>query len=186
VRTISWIAALATAMVIGTTASSVGASASNPCAHPTKVGTAGTDHIRGTTGDDVIDAKGGDDTVHARGGNDVVCGGLGDDYILGGRGNDRLYGGNDADLVYGAAGEDTVFGQDGTDQVHGGPGDDPLVKGGPGYYDKILGEYGDDGCLDARDGGTYDHVDGGPGHDTWAGDSADDEDNAEHKVASCP
>ena len=163
----------------------VAASGSNPCAHPTISGTAAANHLEGTTGDDVIDAKAGNDEVHARGGNDVICGGLGDDYVLAGRGNDHVYGGDGADLVYGAAGEDVVLGQRGTDQAHGGPGNDPLVKGGPGYYDKILGEGGDDRCLDARDGGTYDHVDGGPGRDTWAGDSADDEDNAEHKVAGC-
>ena len=159
----------------------------NPCAHPTIVGTNGQDHIRGTGGNDIIDAKGGNDEVHARYGDDIICGGTGDDYILGSRGNDRIYGGPGNDKLYGAAGIDIVLGQQGTDEVHGGPGDDTLLKGGPGYYDKILGEGGNDHCLDARDGGTYDHIDGGPGYDTWAGDSGDGDATAvEHRVASCP
>ena len=88
--------------------------------------------------------------------------------------------------MYGGRGPDRVLGGPGAnDELHGGPGNDPLVRGGPGYYDKILGSEGNDLCLDGRDGGTYDHIDGGPGHDTWAGDSADDQAFAEHRVKSC-
>ena len=81
----------------------------------TKLGTAGTDTLRGTPRRDVISGLGGRDVIRGLGGNDVICGGGGPDRIFGGRG---------ADLLIGNKGNDRLFGGRGKDRLRGGVGRD--------------------------------------------------------------
>ena len=63
----------------GLVALSPPASAADPCADPTIVGTAGDDRLVGTDGPDVIDGGDGDDNLTGGGGDDILCGGPGED-----------------------------------------------------------------------------------------------------------
>jgi hypothetical protein len=94
-------------------------------------------------------------------GNDVINGTSADDTICGAYGNDT---------IRGWGGHDTLTGGAGRDAVNGGVWSDPLVSGGSGAYDKILGDYGDD-KLFGRDG-LVDYLYGGPGFDRCQYDSS--------------
>jgi len=102
----------------------------DPCANPTKVGTAGADKLFGTPGPDVIVGLGGNDSIYGYAGDDVICGNEGYDVIYAGFGNDFADGGAGNDTVVGDAGNDDVRGGDGTDKVFGSAGNDQ-VNGGP-------------------------------------------------------
>ncbi len=96
---------------------------------PTRIGTSGTDVIRGTKARDVIVGLAGADRIRGGGGADLICGGTGGDRLLGGRGRDVLAGGHGDDRLVGrrlgntyfrpGAGNDVVIGsRRGPDSVH--------------------------------------------------------------------
>lgn len=118
---------------------------------PGRVGTAGSDIVRGTAAAERISTLGG---------NDVVDGAGGDDCILGGDGNDVLRGGDGADEIDGGAGNDVIDGGAGNDIITGGPGRDVISAGA-----------GDD-TVNVADG-EVDVVDCGPGVDTVVADRFD-------------
>jgi CSLREA domain-containing protein len=85
-----------------------------------RVGTEGSDTLKGTSGEDGFLAGGGNDTASGGGGNDGMCGGGGNDKLKGQGGNDKL------------------LGQGGKDLLAGGPGTKDVCTGGPGK-DKAKG-----------------------------------------------
>jgi len=119
----------------------------------TVVGTAGADTLKGTSGHDVVCGEGGNDTVEGMGGND---------------------------LVYGGKGDDTLDGGYGSDVMHGGPGADTFVD----FHgtDKLYGDGRDDVCMNGRDGGSGDYLNGGTGSDGYNTDPGDTRVNSEYLV----
>jgi CSLREA domain-containing protein len=79
----------------------------------TRIGTGGSDTIRGTSDRDVLCGKGGGDSLVGRGSQD---------YLVGGRGGDSLRGGRGADVLLGGVGDDDMFGGPGNDTCRQGPG----------------------------------------------------------------
>jgi Ca2+-binding RTX toxin-like protein len=78
-----------------------------PIDQPVKVGTNGTNVIRGSNANGILDGKGGDDKLFAKGGADIVLGGTGNDMLDGGTGDDLLRGGKGTDWLVGGTGVDT-------------------------------------------------------------------------------
>ena len=119
----------------------------------------------------------GIDCIDGGGGGDLMIGGLDDDNrpceftvfvdpqaaITGGPGNDRLEGG---------PGNDTMNGIFDDDVLVGGSGDDLLRDTSGQDADRLFGGRGND-TLDARDAGSDDLIDGGPGEDDCSGDQND-------------
>jgi Ca2+-binding RTX toxin-like protein len=134
------------------------ATAANPNANSTVVGTPGNDvivtgngddHVNGAGGDDVICTNNGDDVVNGDDGNDSIFASDGNDTVGGGAGNDSLDGGTGDDIVRGAQGDDRVRGNDGNDRVEGNVGNDNLL-GGRGN-DQLVGGTGTDQCNGGPD-----------------------------------
>ncbi len=120
-------------IVAGTLVSSPARAARSCFGRPaTKVGTRGSDYVRGTQGRDVIVGLRGSDTIEGLGGRDLVCSGRGADTLVGGPGNDRLHGGRGADdFLIGQGGNDTLrTGAGAQNFAWGGPGDDRFIGGG--------------------------------------------------------
>jgi predicted outer membrane repeat protein len=82
-----------------------------------RVGTDGSDRIRGTNSADGFLAFGGNDRIFGRKGGDHACAGGGDDRVFGGDGNDVLAGQAGDDLLDGGVGTDTCIGGSGTDAL---------------------------------------------------------------------
>ena len=88
----------------------------------------------------------------------VIAGTNGDDVITGTEGDDR---------IFAAGGNDSVFALGGNDEAHGGTGDD-FLDGGPGGFDNLFGDEGNDELTLATSdiGGT---AEGGEGDDLLFG-----------------
>ena len=188
------VATLGIVWSLGTTASSLAASASEPVVRDghvcTVVGTTGPGSLVGHAGDTVC-GLGGDDTLTAVGGGtviliggaghdtlaassdptstDVLNGGRGPDILTAGAGSDTLEGGRGPDILMGGSGSDTLDGGRGPDILTAGTGTD-ILRGGPGP-DSLTGGSGydtleGDGGGDSSTAGTRsDVIDGGPGPD---------------------
>lgn len=107
-----------------------------------RIGTNGSDTLRGGRGADVFLLLGGSDRAFGRAGNDVICGGAGDDHLFGGPGRDRLYGDTGKDKLIGGTGNDLLVGGGGRDKLRGGFG-----------KDRLRGEGGKDICEGGNGGG---------------------------------
>lgn len=151
----------------------------------TRVGTDGSDIIRGTPGRDLIDAKGGNDVIYGRGGNDMICGGPGSDRIYGGGGPDLINAGYGRDVVIGGSGSDRINGWNGRDRIRGNGGADDIaltpkdrINGGRGrdaLRASFRGRYVVDLKKGTASGGTtltrIENVYGGPGDNVFKGDA---------------
>jgi predicted outer membrane repeat protein len=84
-----------------------------------RIGTAGSDKLKGTGKADGILGLAGNDALRGLAGNDSLCGGGGRDRLLGGKGRDRLLG---------QAGRDFLLGGRGRDRLRGGPGRDTQIQ----------------------------------------------------------
>ncbi len=148
-----------------------------------KLGTAGSDNLRGTNFGDRIFAFGGNDVVNAYAADDCIDGGSGSDRLLGFAGNDRVFGGSGNDRVSGGAGRDLVAGGSGRDVLTGDSGDDQLY--GEGGNDTIYAGTGrtridagtESDSVSARNG-RADTINCGRGSDTARVDPFD-------RVAGC-
>ena len=92
-----------------------------------KIGTDGSDTLRGTNGADNLIGKGGNDDLYALNGRDTLLGGPGKDVVVDAprgvwrRGDKNLQGGPGNDVVFGARGSDNVLGDEGNDLLVDGP-----------------------------------------------------------------
>ena len=66
----------------------------------TRVGTSGSDDLRGTIGPDIIAGEAGNDTIRGIDGEDRLCGGPGDDTLIGGANHDIIDGGDGTDTCF--------------------------------------------------------------------------------------
>jgi hypothetical protein len=73
-----------------------------------RVGTGGSDVLKGTAGADGFLAFGGRDVIRARAGADALCAGRGRDRLIGGAGSDALRGGRGTDACLGGSGHDSA------------------------------------------------------------------------------
>lgn len=96
---------------------------------PNKMGTDGSDLLRGDSGKDVLEGKLGNDILLGGNGRDMLSGGGGDDVLYGGNKRDRLLGGVGNDRLYGDFGNDVIYGEQGDDMIYGGYGKDQLYGG---------------------------------------------------------
>jgi RTX calcium-binding nonapeptide repeat (4 copies) len=151
-----------------------------------KIGTDGSETLRGTNGDDNLLGKGANDVLYALGGTDNLLGGEGKDWVLGGNerralgGVKNLVGGTGNDGVAGGLGSDTLLGSSGNDLVDGDEGSDGAVVGGEGRdlingwtgSDRMLGEGGGDLLVDGNLGEASkdDLLSGGEGDDILIAD----------------
>jgi Ca2+-binding RTX toxin-like protein len=92
-----------------------------------KIGTDGSDTLRGTNKADNLLGKGGNDKLFGLAGRDNLLGGSGKDMVFGG--NERRLSGGDKNLV-GGSGNDEILGGLGVDNILGEEGND-LVADGP-------------------------------------------------------
>lgn len=138
------------------------------------------------------DAVASIETVLGGAGDDVFTGSSANETLRGGEGRDSLSGGGGADILDGGADEDALFDGAGTDIVLGGAGDDLLAPSLDGESDRFDGGEGKDTldlsettegvAVDLANGSasgaeigcdtlvSIEHVDGGSGDDTLAGD----------------
>ena len=91
-----------------------------------RIGTDGTDTLRGTNGNDNLLGRGDNDILFALNGSDNLLGGPGNDWLdthpMGfRRGDKNMVGGTGNDAVIGGRGSDDVLGQEGNDLVADGP-----------------------------------------------------------------
>ena len=123
----------------------------------TLTGGVANDVINGGNGDNVLDGREGDDDVTLGNPPRTQFGSFpkGKNVLRGGDGKDFLFGGDGDDLVEGGAGPDSVSGGRGLDRLIGGDGDDSLN--------------GTEDAFQRRD-----VLDGGPGADSFLGDTLDD------------
>lgn len=135
-----------------------------------KLGTGGTDNLRGTrfgdrifafAGNDVVKALAADDCLHGGSGGDRLAGSAGHDSVFAQSGDDRASGGDGNDRVFGGSGNDRVRGGAGRDVVAGGSGDDVLTA--DSGDDHLSGEGGAD-AISAGTGRT--RIDAGIGNDS--------------------
>jgi Ca2+-binding RTX toxin-like protein len=148
-----------------------------------KLGTGGSDNLRGTNFGDRIFALGGNDVVNAHAADDCIDGGSGSDRLLGDAGNDRVFGRSGNDRASGGAGRVVVAGGSGRDVLTGDSGDDQLY--GEGGNDTIYAGTGrtridagtENDSVSARNG-RADTINCGGGSDTARVDGFD-------RVAGC-
>ena len=99
----------------------------------------------------------------------TLVGTNGHDELMGTPRADKIYGKGGEDNMYGAPGKDLMYGGYGDDYMHGDDGDDNLYdRHGSGY---VYGDEGND-YINTKDG-KRDHVNCGPGRDSFTTDSVD-------------
>ncbi len=135
-----------------------------------KVGTNGSDTLRGTNRADNLLGKGGKDRLFGLGGSDNLLGGPGNDSVQGDRGPDSLVGNSGNDLVVGWEGSDNVMGAGGTDLLVDGPFHGPFDETSE---DNVSGGDGNDVIFSNSEPAFKDVVTCGSGFDQVAADRKD-------------
>ena len=168
-----WFQALATAVLACLVlAIPVAVASAGPAC--SKIGTAGSDLLRGTPAKDVICGLGGTDKIYGLGGNDVLIGGAGNDQLHGGSNTDTLNGGPGADLMGGDSGIDAVTFSDSTGPVSVNLGTDHATGQGTDSVPGIENAIGSSGADTLTGDGLANRLTGGAGNDAEQGSGGPD------------